>query len=985
MGDLSGGVNCFDAKGNLRWVFVGVEGQMGPVLIADLYQAPGQEIIVTSHNGHIYALNSAGEYLWDLYHPQEVMPWSLPVLADVETDGIPEIYIGGGLHHFLRIDPRGPKLVLNENVHLHVNTALCAGDINLDGKDEVIFGNKGGKVFCYGSEGFRWTREFQHTSMSSSPLLLNVDSDAELELMFTFNGTQVLDTDGTILAELTNPTCNAPALVGDFDRDGFLDQILAGNGMMNSSGLTLYRWNIPYKEDPRQWTDFAGNRAHSGRLDQGRVYDLLETPQAVPHSSVVPVKMGVDTKTFSGLNTWRFDVGRNADDRVTLLNEIRFPSGKVFRFANHIKSENERVSFQFTADETGKYEVERKLVDPDRAALLLRQNEIFEAVGPQRDLEYIDEVLTETNRVVEEWNLSNPRVANHFENELLSLSGQTLALKSAPPTEDGSSFSKTIGDLRSKAARLQSLSASGKALAATATFAVWQSPPWSYFHPVETLPPAETGRSTIRRTLCQDEFDSLALNLTNFSGRTLNVRVFADDLKCGTQTVPAIECIEFRRTVMVPTNRGEEVADALPKLDQGSLLPISPLETSQLWLTLNASGLAPGTYTTTLHLKSVEPGETHLTVPVELTIANLSLPRPRPLRFCVWAFSWNWPDYLHQDLIDHGVTVHFGVSPKGECDENGDLIGNLDFIDHDAAAKRLSPHGMLLFVGSQGSLTGQPFLSEAWKKGYIAYLRAWVDHLKKIGLGYEDFALYPYDEPSTPHNQTTLNLVEVAKIIREADPKILIYTDPTSGTNRETLKMFEGLIDIWCPSSELLERFGEEILPFAKKVGKETWFYDAAGRARTLSCLGIYRWRFWYAWNLGLTGAGWWTYKYDIDLWQGRSEGGDHFYHVYNAPGEVVTSKRWEATREGIEDYEILYLLREEIRKAEARGVSEEVLSSSKKLIEELPKQIEESLHSAGRRLPLNPDSVPQYDRITETLDEARMKIIEECLRVQSH
>ena len=35
--------------------------------------------------------------------------------------------------------------------------------------------------------------------------------------------------------------------------------------------------------------------------------------------------------------------------------------------------------------------------------------------------------------------------------------------------------------------------------------------------------------------------------------------------------------------------------------------------------------------------------------------------------------------------------------------------------------------------------------------------------MKALGLGYEDWALYPYDEPSTPHAKTTLNLVKVAK------------------------------------------------------------------------------------------------------------------------------------------------------------------------------------------------------------------------------
>ena len=122
-------------------------------------------------------------------------------------------------------------------------------------------------------------------------------------------------------------------------------------------------------------------------------------------------------------------------------------------------------------------------------------------------------------------------------------------------------------------------------------------------------------------------------------------------------------------------------------------------------------------------------------------------------------------------------------------------------------------------------------------------------------------------------------------------------------------------------------------LPVAKRVGKEVWFYDASGRSRTLSSLGLYRWRFWYAWNLGLTGAGWWTYAYGDHSWDGRNAMGDYFSTVYQSPGARVTSKRWEVAREGIEDYEILYLLREAIQRAERKGVSGSAVSEAKRLL----------------------------------------------------
>jgi hypothetical protein len=286
----------------------------------------------------------------------------------------------------------------------------------------------------------------------------------------------------------------------------------------------------------------------------------------------------------------------------------------------------------------------------------------------------------------------------------------------------------------------------------------------------------------------------------------------------------------------------------------------------------------------------------------------------------------------------------------------------------------------MLFLSPQENVKGPPFLSDPWKAAFISYLREWVAHLKTLGLPYEQWALYPYDEPSTPFTKTTLDLIEVAKLIRAADPRIRIYADPTSGTTMESVNLLKGLIDIWCPSSELLERLGDEMLPVIKPAG-EVWTYDAAGAAKTLSCLGIYRWRFWHAWNQGLTGVGWWTYAQhgNVSRWLGPNPTGDFFATVYEGPDGPVSSKRWEAAREGVEDYALLFLLRQRLEKAAARGVD---VSEEKRLLAELPPRVERVLLSTSRRVPLNPDGVPLYDDATRRLRAARADLISACLRL---
>ena len=80
-----------------------------------------------------------------------------------------------------------------------------------------------------------------------------------------------------------------------------------------------------------------------------------------------------------------------------------------------------------------------------------------------------------------------------------------------------------------------------------------------------------------------------------------------------------------------------------------------------------------------------------------------------------------------------------------------------------------------------------------------------------------------------------------------------------------------------------------------------------------------YRVAVWSAWNEGMTGFGYWIYSYQSH-WD--STGLDHNWSVVyrtdlpDTPAEVSTqelivpSKRWEATREGVEDYAYLSMLR---------------------------------------------------------------------------
>ncbi len=1017
VGDSSGVLSCLDAKGALRWQFAGAGSQMGPPLVADLYDAAGREIIVTSLDRHIYALTARGQWIWDLSFENDVFPNSTPVLADVDGDGAAELYVGGGLHHFYRIDLRSHRPVLIENVYLHVNNCIAAADIDGDGRDEVVFGNKGGGVWCYGAGGYEWQRQLSHSGLYAAPTLLNLDADPALEIILPSiaGDVQILDTDGSVLlaADAQYKATTAP-LAGDFDGDGMLE--LIGSEPGGDGPLLWVELNVPYHRAPGLAVAFAGNRARTGRPPGAKSYRLLPTPAPAAAAAAVEAdaERAADPVLLSGPNTWRFDVRNPARQRLVLLLDIRYPDGSVRRFARHVQEASSRESVSFRVGQPGTYDIVRKLVYAETLAAAAPVRERIEFEGLPGDRRYFKAtVFAATARAIDAWRAGNPRRAAHFAAELVSLRGALHAIAEVDEPER----TRLTAALRVRAERLRALAEAGSVLAPAGSFFVWDYCPWAYFDPRASLPEpgdrterlAQNPAGRVQRPrnfeqpqgfvtcskklsafLCRDEYESLALNLTNVSERTLEVRVFCDGIESDEgESLPVAGRVQLRRAVTVPTYRRGAVADPLPRLGPGRLITVPALESQQLWITVHARDLEPGSYVARLRLKSVEADPTELRVPIALTVYDIALPRPRPLRFCMWSYDngdmGTANPRVLRELVEHGTTVFFAPAPRAECNAAGQLVGKLDFTAHDDALARLAPHGYILFLWPQNGLRGQPFLSDPWRRAFVKYLRAWVEHMKAIGMD-DDWALYPYDEPSTPTGRTLRDLVQVARIVRQADPSIKIYTDPTSGTTMESVEKLKDLVDIWCPSTELLDRLGDEMLRVVRQVATEIWYYGAPGRAKTLSCLGHYRQWMWRAWVQNMTGAGWWCFAHhaDADRWDGPNRTGNFYATAYDAPGGLVTSKRWEATREAIEDYEYLFLLRAAIAAAEERHVPAAALADARQLLATLPAQIESTLRTLGRRLPLTTDSVPRYEYVTQQLDDARRNLADTILHVRA-
>jgi hypothetical protein len=178
--------------------------------------------------------------------------------------------------------------------------------------------------------------------------------------------------------------------------------------------------------------------------------------------------------------------------------------------------------------------------------------------------------------------------------------------------------------------------------------------------------------------------------------------------------------------------------------------------------------------------------------------------------------------------------------------------------------------------------------------------------------------------------------------------------------------MFEAMapvIDIWCPG---LGQYATEPEKTAviRAPGKQLWSYDcgyanATASGRTLKggdVIAAYRTAAICAFHYGLTGAGFWTSITGAeDPWQ-RTEGYDYMM-LYPGRTRPVTSRRWEAVREGIEDFRILAALRARLDATGQAALDEATRARITHLLEvSVPGLVDESMN---------------YQEIPQHLDEA--------------
>lgn len=381
---------------------------------------------------------------------------------------------------------------------------------------------------------------------------------------------------------------------------------------------------------------------------------------------------------------------------------------------------------------------------------------------------------------------------------------------------------------------------------------------------------------------------------------------------------------------------GVRMGDPLVPLRDGRLR-VAMGETRQMCLDIHARpGAKVESAVVTLHVEAELAGG-HLTRSIAFPVAIHAVPLPEaPPSTVAWGYLnalpiRDKPSAAVADMLDHGLNTAVLPAahvpwPKEGAKPEDVLIG--DYRLFDEVMKSLEGHRQyLFFLGFNSDSSNRTFgrrhefLSESWKALFSAWVKEWSTRMNAAGIGYDAFALYPVDEPHAGEERD--NLVAVARLIKQANPNIRVYTtlhvpEALSESLIEVVDIFQLNWVIVTPA----------VLSRLKNRGRQVWLYAAMGGGKGGDPASYYRAQAWEAFNLGLSGFGFWAYA-DTGLsgsaWDDTDDVRPDFAVIYDSSSGIVSSKRWEAWREGVQDFALLNAAQRAARDPASRHRVEEL------------------------------------------------------------
>lgn len=465
-------------------------------------------------------------------------------------------------------------------------------------------------------------------------------------------------------------------------------------------------------------------------------------------------------------------------------------------------------------------------------------------------------------------------------------------------------------------------------------YLVWETTPWRHFSAKEDCSSIRQDTASVRALVLAGQTESKALMVSNLTDETLSARLLLSGFPN--------ESVEILIPTFVRSADGSEFPDALVPLDPIGQLIVPPGDTRQIWINFRCA--TPGKFEGTITINPLTASKTDKQVKLAVEVVRPPKPLTEPL-----AFTWDYlGDAAHRGLekeyvrtmADHGIRV-FMISglhdmPRPKADDDGNLLEPMDWGKFESQVKLKWMPGRKLYItldvwekADERRIYNGKFDSPGWRIAFKKVITEMVSALKKLGLSYDDFMVNPVDECIDER------YIAIARLVKEVDPKIKLVED-TIGANLDQVKEANKYTDYWTPHFKAFQaESAKPSIDYLKSTGKTLgfYFYSEGANEKAQDSYRHYLWAFWYAYSQGLNGIfGYWTATQHYgDPWNRHQTTALYDPSLfYYGNGCVISGRRWEAWRRGIEDLALLRL-------CESAGVDKAVISWAVKSVLDAP------------------------------------------------
>ncbi|MFA7231049.1 MAG: glycoside hydrolase domain-containing protein [Victivallaceae bacterium] len=446
-------------------------------------------------------------------------------------------------------------------------------------------------------------------------------------------------------------------------------------------------------------------------------------------------------------------------------------------------------------------------------------------------------------------------------------------------------------------------------------------------------------------SLAQGEYEAvqpIVIAPTNKALSSVSVTIAALTLDGKTSVKFPEKCISSSPVGYVKTVATSRIVDYTgwypdPILSFLKQVDVKAGETQPFWIRFFAGkNITPGIYTGKIIVATQNAGSVE--IPLEVKVRNFAIPKRGHLKVATSVYKHK--TLLHKNQLDgvyDFVMDKYRINPFNIYSSNAYGEPQLPKIEE---YQRLVPMGLnfipLLYLKlprqamhegltpsqskakwSAMSPDEQKQYPEEWKKRFIDILKKRIPELKKAGL-YDMAYCYGFDEANTSEWPAC---AELCKEIKAQFPDIKIISTAGDSSYGQRSVLGEALTGFIPLDAAYNNKQADE----ARKNGKEVWWYstqmtiDADTLSSTRNLLGknsfdnnvdgflvwtISRWNK----NKSPIVKGPYT-AWSPESYTGNNGGGSYF--CPGPDGSFLPTLRAEAIRDGLEDYEYLYLLKQ--------------------------------------------------------------------------